>query len=124
MFDFIKKYLISAAFISLNVWLLSVPALVRAQQQSELGNAQLRNPLKSKSLTGFFNSILEVIMVFAVPLIVFFIIYAGFLYVTAQGNETTISKAHKALLYAVVGGLIILGAKIILEVISGTISAF
>ena len=88
------------------------------------GFAGLENPLNSPTLMGLLTSILDVIMVFAVPLIVFFIIYAGFLYVTAQGNEETVKKAHRALLYAVVGGVIILGAWIILDVISGTIASF
>lgn len=84
----------------------------------------LQNPLGNQSLIGFFESILDVIMIFAVPIIVFFIIYAGFLYVTAQGNESKVSAAHMALLYAVIGGVIILGARVILAVISGTIQAF
>ena len=84
----------------------------------------LQNPLGNQSLIGFFESILDVIMIFAVPIIVFFIIYAGFLYVTAQGNESKVSTAHMALLYSVIGGVIILGARVILAVISGTIQAF
>ena len=84
----------------------------------------LQNPLKSDSLLGFFQSILDAIMVFAVPIIVFFIIYAGFLYVMARGNADGVGKAHRALLYAVIGGLIILGAQIILSIISATVSAF
>lgn len=63
-------------------------------------------------------------MVFAVPLIVFMIIYAGFMYVTAQGEPGKIGQAHKALLYAVIGGVIILAANVILAVIQGTVDAF
>jgi hypothetical protein len=84
---------------------------------------QLQNPLKSTSLMGLLNTILDVIMVFAVPLIVFFIIYAGFMYVTAQGNPGKIETANRALLYAVIGGVIILGAKVLLAVISGTVDS-
>ena len=70
------------------------------------------------------SQILDVILVFAVPLIVFMIIYAGFMYVTARGNENQVGKASKALMYAVVGGMIILGAKVIMLVIQGTVDAF
>lgn len=84
----------------------------------------LQNPLGNQSLIGFLESILDVIMIFAVPIIVFFIIYAGFLYVTASGNPAKISTAHMALLFAVIGGVIILGARVILAVISGTIQSF
>ena len=88
------------------------------------GSASLKNPLRSNDLMEFLQELLDVIMVFAVPLIVFMIIYAGFLYVMARGNEAEVTKASRALLYAVIGGVIILGANIILAVISGTVDAF
>ena len=88
------------------------------------GTAQLKNPLGDSTIIGFFNSIVDVLLVFAVPLIVFFIMYAGFLYVTARGNPTEITKAHKALLYALIGGVLILGAHALLLIISGTVSQF
>lgn len=89
------------------------------------GNVTLNNPLgQGTTLTGFIQEILDVILIFAVPLIVFFIILAGFNYVMARGNPGKVQEASKALLYAVIGGVIILGAYVILEVISGTIDAF
>jgi hypothetical protein len=84
----------------------------------------LTNPLKSPTLMGFLQELLDVIMVFAIPLIVFMIIYAGFMYVTAQGDAGKVKTAHHALLYAVIGGVIILGANVILAVIEGTVDAF
>ena len=50
-----------------------------------------------KSIEDIFRAILDIIMVFAVPIILFFVVYAGFLYVTAQGNASKIGEAHKAL---------------------------
>lgn len=87
------------------------------------GSAQLENPLGSQTLIGFFNDILDVILVFAVPIIVFFIIFAGFKFVMARGKPEEIESAKKALLYAVIGGVLILGAKVLLVVIQGTIEA-
>ncbi len=96
-----------------------------AQQNTGGPDSRLLNPLGEDSdLPGFLQELLDVIMVFAVPLIVFMIIYAGFLYVMARGNEAEVTKASKALLYAVIGGVIILGANIILAVIGGTVDAF
>lgn len=118
---------------------LATPFLVLAQPGQGTGQAgqgtgqagqgvapssSLENPLRSNDLMELLQEILDVIMIFAVPLIVFMIIYAGFLYVMARGNEGEVTKASKALLYAVIGGVIILGANIILEVISGTVDAF
>jgi hypothetical protein len=66
--------------------------------------------------------IIEIILVFAVPIIVFFIIYAGFLFVTARGNENQIGTARTALTWAVIGGVIVLGANLILTVVQQTVN--
>lgn len=84
----------------------------------------LTNPLGNKDLMTFLQDILDVIMVFAVPLIVFMIIYAGFLFVMDRGSEKNLAQAKRALLYAVIGGVIILGAQAILAVVQGTVDAF
>tara|TARA_B100000745_G_scaffold273683_1_gene202197 strand:+ start:2444 stop:2878 length:435 start_codon:yes stop_codon:yes gene_type:complete len=84
----------------------------------------LLNPLKGEinSIPAFFRAIIQILLVFAIPFVVFFIIWAGFLYVTARGNPEKISQAHKALLYAIIGGLLILGAELLLTVITNTIA--
>ena len=91
---------------------------------STFGSVSLESPLDSNisSIPKFFQAIIDILLVFAIPFIVFFIIYAGFLYVTARGNVETISKAHKALLYALIGGVLILGANVLLDVITGTVT--
>ncbi|MFT7507454.1 MAG: hypothetical protein ACI92I_000604 [Acidimicrobiales bacterium] len=88
-----------------------------------VGSAILKNPLDDSisSIPKFFEAIIDIILVFAIPFVVFFIIYAGFKYVTARGNAETIKQAHNALLYALIGGLLILGAKVLLAVITGTV---
>jgi hypothetical protein len=54
-------------------------------------------------------------------LCVMWIIYAGFKYVTAQGNEKKVSEAHKTLLWALVGTGVLLGAAGISRVIENTV---
>lgn len=81
----------------------------------------IKNPIEADNIQQLFQAIIDIVLVFAIPIIVFFIIYAGFLYVTARGNEATIQKAHMALLYALIGGLLILGARVLIEVVQGTV---
>lgn len=89
------------------------------------GTVGLDNPLDGiASITDFFLAILDILLVFAIPFVVFFIIYAGFMYVTARGDTGKIKTAHNALLYAIIGGLLILGARLILAVIAGTVEEF
>lgn len=84
----------------------------------------LFDPTGGKTIENIFQAILDIIMVFAIPIIVFFMIWAGFLYVTATGNPDKISKANNALMYAIIGGVIVLGANVLLEVITTTIELF
>lgn len=89
------------------------------------GNSQsIINPLQSQTIPEFLLKIIDVLLVFAIPLIIIFIMYAGFLFVTARGNSEQISTARSALLWAIVGGVIVVGAKIIISVIEGTVRAF
>ena len=87
------------------------------------GSGALTNPLKAGTIQQFFLAILDIILVFAIPIIVLFIMYAGFLYVTAQGDEGKIRTAHAALTWSIIGGVIVLGAKLIIDVIQNTVNA-
>lgn len=91
---------------------------------SNPGATTLTNPLHATSISELIANIIDVILVFATPLIVLMIMYAGFLFVTARGNEGQVESAKKALLWSVVGGVIVLGARIISTVIEGTITSF
>ncbi len=83
----------------------------------------LCNPLESETIEEFILAIIKIILRFAVPVIVFFIMYAGFLYVTAQGDPSKIETARTSLTWAVIGGVIILGAELIITVIQGTVGS-
>ena len=87
------------------------------------GSAQLSNPLQFNSISGVLYAILDVLLILAVPVIIFFIVYAGFLYVTAQGNATKIQDANRALTYALIGGVIVLGARVIGSIIQSTVGS-
>lgn len=102
----------------------TIPGDTRSDVVS-LQSVKLDNPLgEGTTLVDFLNTILDVVLIFAVPIIVFFIILAGFQYVMARGNPDKISQASKSLLYALIGGVLIIGAKVLLEVISGTVNSF
>lgn len=70
------------------------------------------------------TTILEIVVILATPFIVFFIIYAGFLYVTARGNAEQITQANRALTYAIIGGVIIIGSVAIATIVKNIVSAF
>lgn len=82
----------------------------------------LVNPLKVDSITEFLLAIIEILLIFATPIIVIYIMYAGFLFVTARGAPGELEHARNALLYALIGGVIIVGARVIINIIQTTIN--
>ena len=86
--------------------------------------AALQNPLRVSTVNELLVAILNVLIVIAVPIVVIFIILAGFKYVTARGNQNDIQDAHRALTYAVIGAVLIIGALAIAEIISNLVAAF
>ena len=86
-------------------------------------NIGLTNPFGANtSLFGLMKKITnDILLPIGGILAVLAFIYSGFLYVTAQGKETQISKAHKALLYTAIGTAVLLGATALASVICVTI---
>ncbi len=84
------------------------------------------NPFNADSSTntlyGFvFYVFSKIIMPIAAIIVVFYIIYAGFLFVKSRGNQEELTIAKRALLHAVIGAAILLGALTIATAIQGTL---
>lgn len=86
------------------------------------GSTGLTNPLNNiNSLPEFMNAILDAVVQLGSIVLVFAIMYVGFKFVTAQGNEEEIRSARTALMWVVIGGLVLLGAKTVGLVITSTV---
>lgn len=83
-----------------------------------------KNPLSFTSITDMIVAILNIVIIISTPIVVFFLIYAGFMYVTAQGNPEKLKAASSALLYGIIGGVIILAAIPILTIVKNLVSSF
>ena len=82
----------------------------------------LINPLNNiDSLEDFMLAILHGVVRLGSIILVLALVYTGFLFVVAQGNQEKISSARSALMWTVIGGLILLGAEAIGLVISATV---
>jgi hypothetical protein len=77
-----------------------LPVLVNAQIEYELDSY-----LPFDNAEDLVVAILRIFITIATPIIVLFIIYAGFKYVTAQGNAQQVQEATRALTYAIVGAV-------------------
>jgi hypothetical protein len=103
---------------------LFAPATARAEEGLGGLDFALVNPLSVVSIEGLLAALLNIFIVLATPIVVIFIIYAGFLYVTAQGNAEQVKKATTALTYAIIGGVIIIGSVALGEIIKNVVEAF
>ena len=102
--------------------ILTIPVFVYSD--NELVGANIPNPLASQnsSLMSLITDILnKVVMPIAAVFVTFWIIYAGFKYVIAQGKPAEIEKAHKTLLWSLIGAGILLGAAAISQVVQKTV---
>jgi heme/copper-type cytochrome/quinol oxidase subunit 2 len=82
------------------------------------------NPLGSgMTLMKLLESILDFVIQIGVIVIIFMVVYVGFLFVKAQGNPGEIESARRALLWTVVGALILLGSKAIALGLQETVKA-
>lgn len=89
------------------------------------GAITLDNPFGETggSLTGLLEAIFnDIIFPIGGILAVLAFIYSGFLFVKAQGNESDLKTAKNALLYSAIGTAILLGARVIAEVIGNTVN--
>ena len=85
-------------------------------------NVNLENPLGSTTIYQFLEKVLGLMVDIGFPVLILAIVYTGFLFVKAQRNESELGKAKQAFFYTIIGGVILLGAEIIVRAISGTIS--
>lgn len=90
---------------------------VSARQQAE----RLDNPIQSNDLRSLLASLVDLAIVLGTIVAVFMFIWIGFQFVTAQGDEGKIKEAKEWFTYAVIGTAILIGSKVILEVIKSTL---
>ncbi len=79
---------------------------------------QVKSFLGVSTIQDFLLAVLNVFITVATPIIVIMIIYSGFLYVTARGNESQITKASTSMTYAIIGGILVIGAVALAGVIN------
>ena len=87
-------------------------------------NIKLINPLQGGgTLQSFTTNILNVVIEIGAIVVIFMLVYVGYLFVAAQGEPGKITSARQALLWTIVGALILLGAKVIALGIQATVQA-
>ncbi|MFW5871706.1 MAG: pilin [bacterium] len=134
-----------------NIWfviiLLLAPSVVLGQQQGsgnppntptgsgnppntptgsggDSGSYIFQNPIKANSLPQLINDLFDAIIQIGYVFVVFALIFAGFKFVVARGNPEKLTEAKRIFLYTLIGGVILLGAQVIGDVICNTAAQF
>lgn len=102
-----------------------VSNLALAEGQSNSGT--FTNPFQGSgtdTVPEFLDKLATFLINFGAVVVVFFVVFAGFKFVVAQGNPEKIAQAKQMLFYTLIGGAILLGAKVISSAIKSTIEEF
>ncbi len=95
--------------------LLVVPLSVSAER--------LLNPLgEGTTISVLLQRILELAIQIGTPVLVVYLVYIGFQFVQAEGNPEKLSKVRSSFFWALIGGVILLGAQALATAIQLTVN--
>jgi len=103
------------AILVLAFWAFALPVFAAPAEG-------LQNPLKFPNIQKFVEGTLQAIVMIALPIITIFIVYAGFLFISARGNTEKLGDAKKNFQYVIIGTILILSAWVLATLIGGTIT--
>ncbi len=85
--------------------LLALPAIAMADT--------IQNPLgpNVNTFADLVNNLATAVTEIAIPFVVIFLMYAGFLFVSARGNEKQLTDAKKIFYWTIIGAAIVVGAS-------------
>jgi hypothetical protein len=118
--SFVSSYL----FVFFIIFSLLAPVIV-VKAAINVSTTGIANPLGAtgpQNIPDFIERLIKIVLTVGVPVLVLAFIYAGFLYVKAQGNSGELEVAHRTLLYTVIGGALLLGAYVIAQAIGSTVA--
>lgn len=98
-----------------------IPAVAFAAICGSPTSGGLSNPICTTSLSQFLANLLKLVAQIAFPIIVLFLVYVGFLFVSSQGNPEKIKEARNYFFWAVLGALLVLGAQALSLAIKATV---
>lgn len=110
----------------INVGLFLPFGFLRANGPGECGTCtkgEFCNPLCADSFEELVGALANIAFAIGVPIAVVFIIWSGFLFVSARGSEEKLKKAKTTFMWAIIGTAVLLGAKIIAETVGETIQS-
>src|SRR3989338_143400 len=69
------------------------------------------NPIQAQTFGQLVEAIAKAITAIGIPLVAIFLVWSGFLFVTARGNEEQLKRAKATFFWSLVGGAVLIGAR-------------
>lgn len=114
------KYRFEKAIAAATLAAALAPYAVFAQVNPESTGATLNNPANVPDIQTFIANVLKAVVEISLPILTLFIVYSGFLFVTARGNAEKIKHARENFMYVILGAILILGAWVLATLIAST----
>ena len=86
-----------------------------------LARAQYVNPISFGTIPEFIEALLIFLVTIGTLVLVVMVVYAGFMFITAQGQPEKLKTAKSAFFWVVIGGALVLGAWALSLVVKETI---
>lgn len=111
------------SFLIVLAVLAFVPVISHADPVS-VDAPTLMNPLKNApDLNTLILSIFDIVVTAGYIVVAFFLVWSGFKFVFAQGNESKLDDAKHTFYYTIIGAAIVIGAKTIAVIVQNLITS-
>ncbi len=107
-------------FILLIGMALIIPAMLPVMAQVTEGPGEVLTDMSA--VEGFLNTIIRWMWVIAAFVVVIFFLYAGFLFVTAGGNDDQVNKAKDVVKWSLIGVVVMILAGSVMTVMQSFIT--
>lgn len=113
----IKKYFWTGAIFLLTPFF----ALAQDSGPGPSDGITLPNPLSGGDIADILNNIIDFLLIIAAPIAVIMTIWAGFLFMTAGGNQEKVITARRTLLYVIIGVAVLILSKAVISFVQSFI---
>lgn len=74
---------------------------------------EICNPIQANTFLELVEAIASAVTAVGIPLVAIFLVWSGFLFVTARGNEEQLKRAKTTFSWTLIGGAVLIGARVL-----------
>jgi hypothetical protein len=97
------------------------PSEAQHQVDNNSDFPRLQNPIKVNSINALVTELVNIAFQIGSVVAVLMIIYSGFKFVMARGNESQLEDAKRIFFYTIIGIAVLFGSKVLAEIIRTTV---